>query len=266
MSGAGITAANGADAISLAGRHVVVTGGGRGIGRAIAEGVLALGASVTVVDRDPAGLEELEAQHGARLMGAVADVVDEAAAARCVDATLERFGRIDGLVNNAGILRPALIEKMTMQQWREVIDVHLTGTFIWTQLVGEHMLARAEAGHPGGAIVNISSDAGRTGTVGQLNYAAAKSGLLGMTMATAREWGRFGVRCNSVGFGVIETAMTETIRGERFGAATLARIPLGRWGQVEEAAHPVCFLLSDAASYITGQHLFANGGMFISLA
>src|SRR5690606_22129386 len=88
MSGAGITAAVGADAISLAGRHVVVTGGGRGVGRAIAEGVLALGASVTVVDRDPAGLEELEAQHGARLMGAVADVVDEAAAARCVDATL----------------------------------------------------------------------------------------------------------------------------------------------------------------------------------
>ena len=116
-----------------------------------------------------------------------------------------------------------------------------------------------------GSIVNISSDAGRAGALGQINYAAAKSGMLGMTMTSAKEWSKFGIRTNSVCFGVVETPMTETIRGDKFREAILARIPMGRWAQPEEVVQPVCFLLSDAASYITGQHIAVNGGFHISI-
>jgi 3-oxoacyl-[acyl-carrier protein] reductase len=123
---------------------------------------------------------------------------------------------------------------------------------------------RSRAGDKSGAsIVNISSDAGRRGTIGQINYSAAKAGLLGVTMSAAREWAKYNVRVNTVGFGVVETPMTETIRGEKFAETYLAQIPLGRWAEVGEVARPVCFLLSDAASYITGQHLSANGGYTI---
>ena len=115
-----------------------------------------------------------------------------------------------------------------------------------------------------GAIVNVSSDAGRKGSVGQINYSTAKAGLLGMTMSAAREWGKYGVRTNSVCFGLVETPMTEVIRGERFRDGLLAQIPMGRWAQPEEAGKPVCFLLSDAASYIIGQHIGVNGGYHMS--
>jgi 3-oxoacyl-[acyl-carrier protein] reductase len=126
------------------------------------------------------------------------------------------------------------------------------------------MLARARGGDKtGGSIVNISSDAGRRGTIGQINYGAAKAGLLGLTMCGAREWARYNVRVNTVGFGVVETPMTETIRSDKFADTYLKQIPLGRWAQPGEVARPVCFLLSDAASYITGQHLSANGGYTI---
>ena len=114
-------------------------------------------------------------------------------------------------------------------------------------------------------LARISSDAGRAGSIGQINYAAAKSGLLGMTMSTAKEWSKFGVRTNSVCFGVVETPMTETIRGDKFRDGILARIPMGRWAAPEEAVKPVCFLLSDAASYITGQHIAVDGGYHISV-
>jgi 3-oxoacyl-[acyl-carrier protein] reductase len=113
------------------------------------------------------------------------------------------------------------------------------------------------------SIVNISSDAGRRGTIGQINYAAAKAGVFGLTMSAAREWGRHGIRVNTVCFGIVETQMTETIRGEKFRDTCLAQIPLGRWATPAEVARPVCFLLGDEASYITGQHLSVNGGYTI---
>ena len=116
-----------------------------------------------------------------------------------------------------------------------------------------------------GAIVNVSSIAGRRGTIGQINYGAAKSGVLGITMSAAREWGRHGIRVNSVCFGLVETPMTETVRGEKFRDQYMAMIPMGRFSAPEEVAKPVCFLLSDGASYVTGQHLNIDGGACIGM-
>ncbi len=178
---------------------------------------------------------------------------------------MERFGAVHGLVNNAGITRPAMLEKMSFQQWQQVIDVNLTGCYLMLQAVGRHMLGRAREELPRptgttGSIVNISSTAGKRGSVGQVNYSAAKAGLYGMTMTAAREWAKHGVRCNSVGFGTVVTPMTETIRGERFAAQTLARIPMGRYAEPREVAPLVCFLLSNAAVYITGENMTVSGG------
>ena len=244
----------------------MVTGAAQGIGLAIAQLALAQGARVTAVDLNADKLMSLQQSAGAdRLHAVVGDVADPALAPRAVAEAVERLGPLHGLVNNAGITRTAMIDKMTMAQWRQVIDVHLTGAFLFLQAVGVHMLERARAGDAcPGSIVNVSSDAGRRGTIGQINYGAAKAGVLGLTMCAAREWARYNIRVNTVGFGVVETPMTETIRSEKFAETYRAQIPLGRWGSPEEVARPVCFLLSDAASYITGQHLSANGGMTIS--
>ena len=253
--------------VSLAGRTIVVTGAGQGIGKAIVELVVELGGNAVALDMNGATLAAaLEPLPKAQVQGVVGSVTDAALAARAVEDAVARFGAVHGLVNNAGITRPAMIDKMSAQQWQEVIDVHLTGSFYWTQAVGRHMLARAKGGDgSGGSVVNISSDAGRKGSIGQINYAAAKAGMMGMTMTAALEWGKYNIRANSVCFGVVETPMTEVVRGEKFRDGMLAKIPMGRWAQPEEVVKTVCFLLSDAASYITGQHLAVNGGFHISL-
>jgi 3-oxoacyl-[acyl-carrier protein] reductase len=246
-------------------RNVIVTGAAQGIGRAIALAVLELGGTVTAVDMNADGLDWLVAEADARrVLPVVGSVADATVAPKVVEQAVARFGAVHGLVNNAGITRPAMIEKMTPEQWHQVIDVHLTGSFYFLQAVGRHVLARSRAGDKsGGSIVNISSDAGRKGTIGQINYSAAKAGLLGVTMSAAREWAKYNLRVNTVGFGVVETPMTETIRSEKFADTYLQQIPLGRWAEAGEVARPVCFLLSDAASYVTGQHLSANGGYTI---
>lgn len=253
--------------VSLAGRTIVVTGAGQGIGKAIVELVVELGGNAVALDMNGSTLAAaLESLPQAQVLGVVGSVTDAALAARAVEDAVARFGAVHGLVNNAGITRPAMIDKMSAQQWQEVIDVHLTGSFYWTQAVGRHMLARAKGGDgSGGSVVNISSDAGRKGSIGQINYAAAKAGMMGMTMTAALEWGKYNIRANSVCFGVVETPMTEVVRGEKFRDGMLAKIPMGRWAQPEEVVKTVCFLLSDAASYITGQHLAVNGGFHISL-
>lgn len=253
--------------VSLAGRTVIVTGAGQGIGKAISELVVGLGGNVVGLDMNEETLRGVYAALPAeRAMAVVGSVVDADLATKTVADAVARFGAVHGLVNNAGITRPAMIEKMTAKQWQEVIDVHLTGTFFWMQAAGRHMVQRSRDGDTtGGSIINISSDAGRKGSIGQINYAAAKSGMLGMTMTAAREWGRYNVRTNSVCFGVVETPMTEVVRGEKFRDGMLAQIPMGRWAQPEEVVKTVCFLLSDGASYITGQHLAVNGGFHISV-
>lgn len=248
--------------MSLSGRTVVVTGAAQGIGLAVSSLVTRLGGNVVMVDMNADQLADasagLPSPQVLPMAGSVSDPeFAEAVVARAVD----RFGAVHGLVNNAGISRPAMIDRMPLAQWQQVLDVHLTGSFLFLQAVGRHMIARAKAGENNpGSIVNISSDAGVQGTIGQINYSVAKSGILGATMSAAREWAKYGIRANAVAFGVVETPMTETVRGEKFRDTYLAKIPLGRWSSSEEAAKPVCFLLSDAASFITGQRISANGG------
>lgn len=248
--------------MSLSNRTIIITGGAQGIGLAVANLVADLGGNPVLVDRNADNLADARKAIGEEFCLTFAgDVSDPSFAPEIVEQTRARFGAVHGLVNSAGITRPAMADKMTLEQWRQVLDVHLTGSFLFLQAAGREMIARARAGEARpGSIVNISSDAGVQGTMGQINYGTAKSGILGMTMSAAREWARHDIRVNCVAFGVVETQMTETLRGEKFRDAYLAKIPMARWSNPEEAANPICFLLSDAASYITGQRLSTNGG------
>lgn len=253
--------------MSLVGRSVIVTGAARGIGLATAQMIVDLGGNAFLVDKSEEGLKKVITSFpDGRAAYSAGDVSDPDFAQRAVTHAIDRFGKVDGLVNNAGIVRAAMISKMTLDEWRQVIDVHLTGSFLFMQAVASHMISRAKAGeNVQGSIVNISSDAGLQGTIGQINYASAKAGILGATMSAARELARYGVRVNAVAFGVVETPMTETIRDDKFKETYLSQIPLARWSDPREAASPVCFLLSEAASYITGQRISANGGRQMAL-
>lgn len=252
--------------LAFEGRNILITGAAQGIGRAITDICLARGANVIAIDLNAEGLDALAKEAGPRVLTLKGSVADASFVQGAVDQAVQRFGAVHGLVNNAGVVRAAMIDKMSADTWQTVIDVHLSGSFYCLQAVGRHMIERAKAGDSApGAIVNISSDAGRRGTIGQINYGAAKAGVFGLTMSAAREWARHGIRINTVCFGIVETPMTETIRGEKFADTYLAQIPLGRWASATEVAKPVCFLLSDDASYITGQHLSVNGGYTIGV-
>lgn len=256
-----------ANPMDLANRTIVVTGAAQGIGRAIATLCHDLGASVILVDRNAEILSATAGEISSdRVLSVAGDVTDEAFARDCIERAIEQFGAVHGLVNNAGVTRPALLEKMTRADWDAVLGVNLTGCFVMTQAVGRHMVERAKASRPEpagstGSIVNISSTGAKRGAFGQANYSSAKAGLFGLTMTTAVEWAKHGIRCNSVGFGTVITAMTEVLRSEKFAAQTLARIPLGRYAEPEEAANLVAFLLSNAANYITGENMTVSGGL-----
>ena len=248
--------------LDLSGRSIAITGAGKGVGCAVAELCLRLGADITIIILKRDGLREIGSAAGPnRVLVAEGSVTDAGFVRDIVAWARADFGGVDGLVNNAGITRPAMSAKMVSAQWQQVSDVHLTGAFNCLQAVRLRMIDQADAGRPVGAIVNVSSGAACKGTVGQLNYGTAKAGMLGMTMSAALEWAKFGIRVNTVASGVVETPMTELVRGEKFRDTYLARIPLHRWSTPSEVAQPVAFLLSDAASYIAGQHLGTNGGM-----
>jgi 3-oxoacyl-[acyl-carrier protein] reductase len=251
---------------SLENKVIIVTGAAQGIGKALADHALLMGARVAAVDINAAALaESFGAQDAKRVQCFAGDITAEDFIAGVVAETAATFGDVNGLLNNAGIVRAAMITDMRRADWQAVIDVNLTGAFLCLQAVGRFLVDKAKKGDQNpGSIVNVSSDAGRRGTFGQINYGAAKSGMLGLTMSAAREWGRYNVNVNSVCYGLVETAMTETIRQEKFRDRYLEAIPLGRFSSPEDVAPATCFFLSDAASYITGQHIGIDGGFHIT--
>ncbi len=244
----------------LEGRVAIITGGSRGIGRAVAQCLAEDGASVVVSGLDPTRLEaatkELEG-FGAPVLGVVADVARREDVERLVDQAKERFARIDVLVNNAGITRDALLVRMKDEDWDRVLDVNLRGAFLMTRAVAKIMMRQK-----GGRIINIASTAGAMGNPGQANYSAAKAGLIGLTKAAARELSRWSILVNAVAPGLIETDMAAAIPAEA-REALLAQIPLGRIGSGREVAEVVRFLAGDGATYITGQVLHVNGGLYM---
>lgn len=254
--------------VTLEGMNVFITGAGQGIGESVAQVAFELGANLTLIDVNEATLSTVAKRFSSdRVLALKGSVTDPDFVQSAVEHSVARYGAINGLVNNAGIVRAAMIEKMTLDQWHQSIDVNLTGVFLCLQAVGRHMIERRKAGsRERASIVNISSDAGRRGTIGQINYGATKAGVFAMSMSAAREWARYDVTVNTVApGGVIVTPMTETIRGEKFREKTLEMVPLGRFGQVEEVSWPICFLLTPAASFITGQSLNVNGGFHMNV-
>jgi 3-oxoacyl-[acyl-carrier protein] reductase len=252
--------------MNLEGRNIVVTGAAQGIGLETARLIAQLGGAVTLVDRNDDALRAVAADFSEdRVLACPGSVTDRTFVAEMISKSAAHFGGLHGLVNNAGVTRTAMIDKMTAEDWQTVIEVNLTGAFNVLQAVGCHMIDKSKEGEAEpGAIVNVSSDAGRKGTIGQINYGAAKSGVLGLTMSAAREWGRYGIRVNTVAYGIVETDMTETVRSEKFRDRYLTNIPLGRFLKPDEAALSIAFLLSPAATFITGQHLSVNGGSHIT--
>lgn len=245
----------------LKGKTALVTGATRGIGRSIALELADHGANVIVnyVSSDKAAKEvcELIEKKGVKAMNAKADISNEAQANKVVKEAIEQFGTIDILVNNAGINRDRSFLKMTKQMWDEVLGVNLNGPFNITHEVVPSMVA---AGW--GRIINISSMGGQTGNFGQSNYTVTKAGLNGFTMTLARELARKGITVNSVSPGYTQTDMTSGMPDEVIKQVN-SLIPVGRMGTPEEVAHAVAFLASPKASYITGQILGVNGGMYM---
>ena len=244
---------------SLQGRVAIVTGASRGIGRAIACRLGAAGATVVAAARedhaDPAAAEIRDA--GGRAIAVSVDVVDPVRVDAMVRAALDEFGRVDVLVNNAGIARDRLVMRMSLADWEAVVTTNLTAAFSCARAVLRPMLKQR-----GGRIISVGSVVGQMGNVGQANYAASKAGLEGFSRALAREVARRGITVNVVAPGMIETEMTAAL-DEAARSTMLAQIPHGRLGTADEVAAAVCFLASDESAYITGHVLAVNGGMYM---
>jgi 3-oxoacyl-[acyl-carrier protein] reductase len=242
------------------GQIAIVTGASRGIGRSVALALAAAGAEVVVnYARSPEAAEAVVAeisQAGGRAYALCADVATETAVDELVTTVLERSGRIDVLINNAGITRDGLLMRMKTDDWQAVINLNLTGVFFCTRAVTRTMLKQKS-----GRIINITSVVGLMGNAGQANYAAAKAGVIGLTRSAAKEMASRGITVNAVAPGFIATDMTRDLDAE----AILAAIPLGRFGSPEQVAGAVRFLAADpAAAYITGQVLQVDGGMVMA--
>ncbi|MFJ8996209.1 SDR family NAD(P)-dependent oxidoreductase [Streptomyces sp. NPDC102279] len=247
---------------SLQGRSALVTGAGNGIGAAIAKAFAEAGAAVVVSDLDEDAAEAVAQKivaAGGRAESARVDVRDAAEAARAAEqAAALTGGVLHILVNNAGAIAPAMFHKMTADQFNLVLGVHVGGTYTVSQ-AALPLLATDGTGR----IINVTSAAGLVGTIGQVNYSAAKAGIVGLTKSLAKELARKQIKVNAVA-PLAATSMTENIReNDKLAAMTLARVPLGRWAEPEEIAGTFVFFASDAAAYITGQVLPVDGGMVI---
>jgi 3-oxoacyl-[acyl-carrier protein] reductase len=248
--------------MKLEGRVALVTGASQGIGHACALALARKGASVAVAARNQQKLEELVAEVAAAGGKAAAfvvvmDVADEAQVKSGIKSALGQFGKIDILVNNAGITRDQLVMRMKRADWDAVLNTNLTSAYLCIQQVIGSMLKQRW-----GRIINIASVFGQMGQAGQANYAASKAGLIGLTMAMAREVASRNITCNAVAPGFIETSMTAVL-SEEFKQNAVKTIPLGRVGTPEDVASAVCFLASEEASYITGHVLNVNGGLLM---
>jgi 3-oxoacyl-[acyl-carrier protein] reductase len=246
--------------MSLADRVALVTGASQGIGRACALKLASQGASVAVAARNQEKLHELMREISAAGGKAAAfpmDVAEEEQIKSACKAVLAQFGKVDILVNNAGITRDQLVMRMKRADWDAVLNTNLTSAYLCIQQVISSMLKQRW-----GRIINMASVFGQTGQAGQANYAASKAGLIGLTMAIAREVGSRSITCNAVAPGFIETAMTAGLSDD-FKQNAVKMIPLGRVGTPAEVANAVAFLASEEAAYITGHVLNVNGGMLM---
>ena len=246
--------------VSGNGRVALVTGASQGIGRACALALAQAGTQVALAARNQEKLAEVAAEiaaAGGEASIFALDIASEESIQSCAKAVLAHYGKVEILVNNAGITRDGLMLRMKRADWDAVLSTNLTGTFLLTQAALSSMLKARW-----GRIVNITSVVGETGQAGQANYAASKAGLIGLTKSLARELASRNITANAVAPGYIETPMTEVLN-EQQRAAMMTQIPLARAGTPEDIAQAVAFLASDAASYITGHVLDVNGGMYM---
>jgi len=238
----------------------LVTGSSRGVGRAVALGFAKEGARIVVnyTSNEKAANEVVDAAKsmGSEAIAIKADVARKSDAENLVQAGIDTFGRLDILVNNAGFTRPAMMIKMTEEQWDQVVDIHLKGAFLCSQAAGRQMKEQNS-----GRIINVMSVAGLVGTVGQINYSAAKGGILSMTKSIARELARYNVCANVISLGIVATDMTEKIRSdEKLKEIYMNRILLKRFAEADDISPAFVFLASDESNYITGQLLCVDGG------
>ena len=246
--------------MNISGRVALVTGASQGIGRSCALKLASIGATVALAARNPEKLNELVREitgAGGKAAAFPVDVGDEAQIKSACQAAITQFGKIDILVNNAGITRDQLVIRMKRSDWDAVLSTNLTSAYLCIQQVIGSMLKQRW-----GRIINIASVFGQMGQAGQANYAASKAGLIGLTMAIAREVGSRTITCNAVAPGFIETAMTTGL-GDEFRQNAVKQIPLGRVGSPEDVANAVAYLASEEASYITGHVLNVNGGLLM---
>jgi 3-oxoacyl-[acyl-carrier protein] reductase len=246
--------------MTLSGRVAFVTGASQGIGRACALQLAKAGAAVALSARNQDKLNAVAQEIGAREGAAMCfslDVSNEEQIKSAIKAAIAHFGKIDILVNNAGVTRDQLLMRMKRADWDTVLNTNLTSAYLCAQQVMGSMLKQRW-----GRIINIASVFGQIGQAGQANYASSKAGLIGLTMAIAREVASRNITCNAVAPGFIDTAMTSALSDE-FKENALKVIPLGRIGTPQDVAHAVCFLASEEASYITGHVLNVNGGMLM---